>query len=96
MEGNVPDVTAKVVGEIEEIKDNNITELDANVHEEMKKMENNVPDVTEEDIEEIEVYDGSEWRNNPVLLAQFLVKLAEYIKRKIKRQRRYRTKKSTK
>ena len=92
----MPGVAAKVEEEMKEIKDNNIPELDANGREEMKETENNVLDVAEEDIKEIEVCDGPEWRNNPVLLAQFLVKLAEHVNSEIKRQRRYRTKKTTK
>ena len=96
MEGNVPDEAAEVGEETEETKDNNVLELDANGHEKMKVMENNVPDVAEEDIEGINVYDGPVWRNNPVLLAQFLVKLAKHVNRQIKRQRRYRNKNTTK
>ena len=81
---------------MEEIKDNNVPEVDANGHKKMKEMENNVPDVAKKGIEEIKVYGGPEWRNNPGLLAHFLVKLAEHVNRQIKRQRRYRTKKTTK
>ena len=42
-------------------------------------MKDNVLDMAKEN----EVYKGPEWRKNPVLLAQFLEKLAEHIKQKI-------------
>ena len=48
------------------------------------------------DNNEIEVYEVPEWRNDPILLAQYLVKLAEHVDSEIKRCRRYRTKKSAK
>ena len=48
-------------------------------------MKDNVLDMAKEN----EVYKGPEWRKNPVLLAQFLEKLAEHIKKKTKRHSCY-------
>ena len=53
------------------------TELEGNVHEEMGETMDNETDVAEE----TEVYEGGEWRENPVLLAQYKEKLAEHVKK---------------
>ena len=51
------------------------TEVEGNRHEERGET---MPDVTEA-AEETEVYEGPEFRKNPVLLAQFKEKLEEHI-----------------
>ena len=48
------------------------------------------------DTSEIEVYEEPEWRKDPIILAQYKVKLAKHVNIQIKRQRRYCTKKYAK
>ena len=48
------------------------------------------------DTSEIEVYEEPEWRKDPIILAQYKVKLAEHVDSEIKRCKHYRTKKSAK
>ena len=46
------------------------------------------------DTSEIEVYEEPEWRKDPIIFAQYQVKLAEHVDSEIKRCKQYRRKKS--
>ena len=46
------------------------------------------------DTSEIEVYEEPEWRKDPIIFAQYKVKLAKHVDSEIKRCKQYRRKKS--